>query len=446
MIRQILTAILALLLHSPAGAAEPAIAETATVGSLRLEFIGHASFRLTNGVGGQLVIDPFRNSPWSYWFEKRYPAQPADAVLVTHDHFDHNASDALSRRSLVLRGPGIHQIAGFRVAGIRGHHARAAQYGLEENTIYCIDSAGLRVCHWGDNDAEVTPELHQALGEVDILLVPVDESEHLLTLDEVDRIVAAVKPHVVVPIHYFQDGLTSPCSTLGSVEVWLPRYREVRHFGRTGVQLTRAELPPTQQVWVLAPKEGGVPRGGGLRHYLPCWLRGFGPWLVGATIALLVVVGGATMRGWKKRRATGERREEEAAGGDVLAQNVFENDSRIIGLFIDNAKTYVQLSSGALAVSVAFLRQIAGVDDDTVMAVDRWLVSSWALFVVAIGAGVFYQYLGAKYLEAQTRTSYERLAGLGHLIERPWPIYLAMMVAFYGGILSFVGVAIRSIS
>ncbi len=39
---------------------------------------------------------------------------------------------------------------------------------------------------------------------------------------------------------------------------------------------------------------------------------------------------------------------------------VSEDEAKIMNLFIDNAKTYVQLSIGALVLSVTFLRDVLG--------------------------------------------------------------------------------------
>src|SRR5690242_19668596 len=77
----------------------------------------------------------------------------------------------------------------------------------------------------------------------------------------------------------------------------------------------------------------------------------------------------------------------------------FENEHKVMSMFTDNAKTYVQLSSGALAFSITFVHEVLGIPKDQPVTLDRWTMASWIAFLVAIGAGSFYQYLAVKYLE-----------------------------------------------
>ncbi|MBR2521761.1 MAG: MBL fold metallo-hydrolase [Coriobacteriales bacterium] len=60
-------------------------------GKPQLEYFGHASFKLKSAAGAVCYVDPFANGDYS---------EPADLVLITHEHFDHNQID------LVELGPG----------------------------------------------------------------------------------------------------------------------------------------------------------------------------------------------------------------------------------------------------------------------------------------------------------------------------------------------------
>ena len=63
-----------------------------------------------------------------------------------------------------------------------------------------------------------------------------------------------------------------------------------------------------------------------------------------------------------------------------LEQSRFENLHKVVSLFIDNAKTYTQLSSAALVISIAFLREVTGVEKDKPMPLDGFLIGSWICF------------------------------------------------------------------
>lgn len=121
----------------------------------------------------------------------------------------------------------------------------------------------------------------------------------------------------------------------------------------------------------------------------------------------------------------------------------FNKECKLMGLFIDNAKTYTQLSGAALALSITFVHEVVGITKDSPIPLDWSLVVSWLCFLIAIGAGVSYQYFAVKFLEWKSNIkrhhqSYPRL-----LIEHPWPLYSIMLISFYAGAVFFTVGAIK---
>jgi len=56
---------------------------------LRIEYIAHACFRIHSPDGMQLLVDPYASREWlGYDFP---PNVEADAILITHPHYDHDA-------------------------------------------------------------------------------------------------------------------------------------------------------------------------------------------------------------------------------------------------------------------------------------------------------------------------------------------------------------------
>jgi hypothetical protein len=128
---------------------------------------------------------------------------------------------------------------------------------------------------------------------------------------------------------------------------------------------------------------------------------------------------------------------------EVDKDAVFNKECKLMGLFIDNAKTYTQLSGAALALSITFVHEVVGVVKDSPIPLDWSLAVSWLCFLIAIGSGVSYQYFAVKFLEWKSNIrrhhkSYPRL-----LIEHPWPLYSLMLVAFYAGAVFFTVGAIK---
>ena len=120
-----------------------------------------------------------------------------------------------------------------------------------ENTIFVVESGGVRSCHVGDNRHDIPGHVRAQLGAVDILMVTVDDSCHLLSYDQVDSLIAEVSPRVVVPMHYYVEGLTTASSTLRTPKGWLKTQTSVRHLGANPIELTPDDLPDEREVWVF---------------------------------------------------------------------------------------------------------------------------------------------------------------------------------------------------
>lgn len=235
-----------------------------------LRHFGHAAFGLSTTQGVRAVIDPYQNSPWSFWFTRPFPSLSSDVVISTHGHFDHAAKDSIGGRPRVLDGPGRTHVGDLSIVGFTGLHARPERYG-SENNVFLFEADGIRIVDWGDNGTILDTS---ELGGVDVLILPVDESEHLLRFEEVAAIVDRLSPAVVIPSHYFEMGLTSPCSTLGPLDRRVESLGVIRRISADGVVLRRGALPTSREVWVFEPTlsdEALSP----MLDWLPCLVR---PW------------------------------------------------------------------------------------------------------------------------------------------------------------------------
>ncbi len=129
-----------------------------------------------------------------------------------------------------------------------------------------------------------------------------------------------------------------------------------------------------------------------------------------------------------------------------ISPKQLEGEYRTVGLFVDNAKTYIQLATGALLLSVTFSQGMTGQTGLPVKELALWV--SWLSWLMAILAGATYQYCAAKYLEAlELKTCslfYERaepFIALRHWAQNPYQLYGALMVFFYGGTIWFAAAA-----
>ena len=67
--------------------------------------------------------------------------------------------------------------------------------------MYRLEVVGLRFLHLGYNQADWPDHVTESVGNVDVLMVTVDNSNHLLTYREVDSTINRLRPQFVIPMH-----------------------------------------------------------------------------------------------------------------------------------------------------------------------------------------------------------------------------------------------------
>jgi L-ascorbate metabolism protein UlaG (beta-lactamase superfamily) len=225
-----------------------------------IEYIAHSCFRIHTADGQRILIDPFASH---LWLGYDFPAAlPADAVLVTHPHYDHDADVLIGHAPppwaagmRVLRDAGSYKIGSVRVTGIRGKHAEpwGKEFG-QTNTIWLIEADGLRIAHLGDN-GPLTESNIKELGKVDILMIPIDAREHILKTAEVDAICAQLNPRIIIPMHYRLPDLEPAGDNpqgLGEIDPWLATRTNVVRLEGNVATFTATALLPSQVIVVPA--------------------------------------------------------------------------------------------------------------------------------------------------------------------------------------------------
>lgn len=220
---------------------------------LNLTYYGHCAFLWETAAGVRILIDPYRNERDSYWFLHHFPNVECDLSLITHAHFDHDAYDHLEETVSLLRMPGEYRYKDVSVKGVQDIHSGESGKRGMANVMFRIESAGIRFLHIGDNRSQIPVQVAQEIGAVDVLMITVDDSRHLLDYHEVDSIIDLFNPRIVIPMHYLIPNLTTEESTLLPPEGWLARQSEVRRLGAHTLQLSLRDLPGSREVWVMEP-------------------------------------------------------------------------------------------------------------------------------------------------------------------------------------------------
>jgi L-ascorbate metabolism protein UlaG (beta-lactamase superfamily) len=171
---------------------------------MRIRWYGQSAFSLEAG-GTTVFVDPFGDMSGlasSRGLRFDYPAIEgvrADLLLVTHEHGDHNGVEAIGGDPKVIRST-----AGTfdDVVAIASEHDDTAGTQRGPNTIFVFSLGGARVCHLGDlGQRALRPEQRAAIGNVDILFVPVGGGP-TIGGEPAAQLVRELSPRLVVPMHY----------------------------------------------------------------------------------------------------------------------------------------------------------------------------------------------------------------------------------------------------
>jgi hypothetical protein len=108
----------------------------------------------------------------------------------------------------------------------------------------------------------------------------------------------------------------------------------------------------------------------------------------------------------------------------------FVVDKEIIPLYLDSAKTFMHLSSGALALTISFREKVIGSHPGT--GIGRSLLGSWFSFLLCIAASALYQYFGIEYLDHVSPRPGATPA-LEFFVTNPGYVYGTMLVFFLVG-------------
>ncbi len=238
-----LTLVLGLALSLVSSAA---VAETVT-----LRWFGHAFFVVTSFQGVRVALDPFSNIGYPM------PDVAAEVVTVSHEHGDHNGADGLAGSPVILRGlkaGGVdwnsisYSVKDVRITALPAYHddVQGRRRGL--NTIFIVETGGLRLAHLSDIGHTLSEATLKAMGRIDVLLVPVGG---IFSIDgrQAKEIMTRLRPSITIPIHY-----KTPVTADWPIEderEFLAGLTNVKRLDMLSAIFTPETLPTQPEVWVM---------------------------------------------------------------------------------------------------------------------------------------------------------------------------------------------------
>jgi len=207
---------------------------------MKIKWLGHSSFLITSEGGTKIITDPYSVGRGISYREIR---ESADIATISHDHSDHNNVAAVQGSPDVVRETGVREVKGVTFKGISSSHG----FLRGTNIIFSFAVDGVKLCHLGDLAHLLTQEQVSAVGEVDVLFVPVG-GLFTINASKAERVCDQLKPRVVFPMHFKNPKCSFP---FASVDKFLKGREKCRRLETCEVEFSKASLPDAEETLVL---------------------------------------------------------------------------------------------------------------------------------------------------------------------------------------------------
>ncbi|NPV80577.1 MAG: MBL fold metallo-hydrolase [Firmicutes bacterium] len=170
-----------------------------------LKYLGHASVKIKTAEGTVVYIDPFAGDDYS---------EPADLILVTHGHGDHNNVDKVAKkpgcRIITHREAiksGAYQAFTMADVHIRAVAAYNRNHKKDASVGYILEFDGIKLYHAGDT-SKIKEMADLASENIAYALLPMD-GVYNMGPEEASECAGLIKAKYYIPIHTGPNGVFS---------------------------------------------------------------------------------------------------------------------------------------------------------------------------------------------------------------------------------------------
>lgn len=163
---------------------------------MKLQYLGHSSFRIISEMGTTIVCDPYDSD----FTGLNMPCVRCDVATISHHHGDHDYTQALSGSFAEIDAVLTFPADDIAIDSIETYHDDKKGSLRGKNIVFCFSVDGMRVVHLGDIGC-LDENVVRFAKNCDVLLVPVGGT-YTVDAQGPKWYVDAVCPNIVVPMHY----------------------------------------------------------------------------------------------------------------------------------------------------------------------------------------------------------------------------------------------------
>jgi L-ascorbate metabolism protein UlaG (beta-lactamase superfamily) len=171
----------------------------------------------------------------------------ADIVTVSHSDPAHAYVEGVAGSPRVIEGPGEFEISGASIVGVATFRGKEKTPESGKNVAYVIELEDMRIGHLGGIGHVPTSDQIEAMGGVDVLMVPVGGGESLDAPPAAETI-SLLEPKLVIPMNYRTD---VEKAKLDPLDRFLKEMGAKSPEHHAKVTITRSSLPEETQVLVI---------------------------------------------------------------------------------------------------------------------------------------------------------------------------------------------------
>jgi L-ascorbate metabolism protein UlaG (beta-lactamase superfamily) len=209
---------------------------------MRIRWLGHSCFLLTNERGINILTDPF-DETLGYHMTK----EKINIITISHEHYDHNNTMGIKGKPVVLKRTVNRDTHKIIFKGISSYHDSVYGKYRGENTIFVIKTDDMVLCHLGDLGHLLANEQLEEMSHVDILFIPVG-GYYTINNIQADHVIKQINPKIVIPMHYKTDAIKW---SIDPVSVFLDKKQNINIISEKYFEISASTLPKKTMIYVL---------------------------------------------------------------------------------------------------------------------------------------------------------------------------------------------------
>ncbi|MFH1078019.1 MAG: MBL fold metallo-hydrolase [Patescibacteria group bacterium] len=164
-----------------------------------------------------------------------------DMLLLSHQDRSRFNLEGVGGTPFIISDPGEYEVKGAFAQGIQDP---SAETDAKRPLIYRIDAEGMAIAFLGQLKRALTPHEVEALGDIDILALPVGGG-NVLDAKLATETIATVEPRIVIPLYYDVEGVKEK---LGTVDAFCKQLGVCTRQDVNKLKIARKDLPTEDMV------------------------------------------------------------------------------------------------------------------------------------------------------------------------------------------------------